>query len=60
MINRLDVEDITKQTTNTFRTLMAHHSVDLSSEDFDKLRNFLTDTLSNYVDNQMLTGVQED
>lgn len=60
MINRLDAEEITKRTTDTFRTLMSHHSVDLSSEDFEKLMNFLKDTLSNYIDNQMLTGVQED
>jgi hypothetical protein len=60
VINRLDVEEITKRTVDTFRTLMSHHSVDLSSNDFDATRNFLEDMLSNYVDNQMLTGVQED
>lgn len=60
MINRLDSEEIVKQTTDTFRTLMAHRSVDVSSDDYDAVRNFLKELLSNYVDNQKLTGVQEE
>lgn len=60
MINRLDGEEIIKRTVDQFRTLMAHRSVDLSANDYDATVNFLKDMLSNYVDNQHLTGVQED
>jgi hypothetical protein len=60
MINSLDAEEIIKQTSNTFRTLMQHRSVDITSNDLTAVRNFLEDMLSNYLDNQHLTGAQGD
>ena len=57
-INSLDANEIARKTADMYRNLMQQRYVDISGEDYEAVTNFLTDTLSKYVDNKHIQNKQ--